>query len=199
MLSEFLHTSRCSQCGKVYQTKDFSENEKCGVCNGSLEYKGFQPKMDKLAIMIMELEQNFNNEKKEDNEIKSKDHIEYSNGVTVTELTEDEAEEILKEQQIDNIEEKEEIINEEKQQEPINEELQEKDNENKLTIDMILDTNARVSNAQVIPALKDAIFEKSTEKILLIKEHYPEVFQSSLKYIGKKNLVVLSSMIDISL
>lgn len=197
MLSEFLHTSRCSQCGKVYQTKDFSESEKCGVCNGSLEYKGFQPKMDKLAIMIMELEQNFNNEKKEDNETKSKDHIEYSNEVTVTELTEDEAEEILKEQQVENI--KEEIINEEKQEEPINEELQENDNENKLTIDMILDTNSRISNAQVIPILKDAILEKSIDKILLIKEHYPEVFESSLKYIGKKNLSALSSMIDINL
>jgi SprT-like protein len=42
-----------------------------------------------------------------------------------------------------------------------------------------------VTNAQMIGAIKNAIDENSKIKLNLLKQHYPSVYESSLKYIGK--------------
>ena len=225
MLLNFLHTTRCNGCGKIYQSKKYSQGDKCKVCKGELEYRGFQPEMDALTIMTMELEQSFGNKQTENVEIaesvekeiykynKEINKKEYCNDVIAKEINEEEANEFLKqegiiEEEINEV--KQEELNETKQDEMLVEEKQENVvvetsqeeyaiTNSELTIDMILDTSGRISNAQVIPALKEAISESSIEKILLIKNHYPEVFNSSLKYIGKKNLASLNNMLDSNL
>lgn len=48
------------------------------------------------------------------------------------------------------------------------------------------ENNRKINNKQMIPAIKSAIQEKSHEKMQLLKKTYPDVFESSLKYIPEK-------------
>lgn len=54
--------------------------------------------------------------------------------------------------------------------------------------------DAKVTNVQMIPAIKLAISEKSKEKLLLLEKEYPEIYQSSLKYVGKRNMKTLEEL-----
>jgi hypothetical protein len=46
--------------------------------------------------------------------------------------------------------------------------------------------NRGVTNAQMIPAIKKAIDECSKEKLEMLRNHYPDVFESSVKYLTRK-------------
>ena len=49
----------------------------------------------------------------------------------------------------------------------------------------ILETGRKgVTNKQMIPAMKKAVDENDVEKLALLKQHYPGVFESTAKYIG---------------
>lgn len=52
--------------------------------------------------------------------------------------------------------------------------------------EIITPGNKGVTNAQMIPAIKKYILEGSTEKVNFLKNNYPEVFESSMKYISTK-------------
>lgn len=163
----FLHTNKCIKCGKVYQSRDYSENGVC-ECGSILEYKGLQEKVSDIDNMINTLSNIFKNSQEKE---QCKKEIKFENGITAKEITIEEANEV-----INNMQKNNGIAS-------INE---------KLNID------GKVTNTKLIPILKLAISENSIEKIELIKNNYPKEYESSLKYIGKKNTVKLNDMLKMA-
>lgn len=203
---EFLHTSKCTNCGEIYQTKEYNENAKC-KCGSELQYRGLQQKMDELTLMMEKWSQSFSTKKEEKreelkievNDTKEEKQITFENGVVARQISFEEMKKIEKEnykveQQIEVIKELDKTENNLK---IIETQIEDK-KEPKLTgltIDMVLDTSSKITNAKVVPALKEAIAENSIEKVLLIQKHYPKEYTSSLKYIGKRNTTKLNEML----
>lgn len=197
MLGKFKHTNKCNDCGSLFQNDAYEENRTCLKCGGKLKYIGLQPSNDNITNMTLGLSEWFKNNSdshkneypiintqqinnEPDNDLGKV--IKLKNGVTIKECTPKEIEEYEKQLTI-NMETKNISIEEVKT-----------DNV-ELKIEDVIDTSGRVTNAQVIPALKTAITERSREKIILIRKTYPDVYDSSLKYLGKKNLKVLEELI----
>lgn len=55
------------------------------------------------------------------------------------------------------------------------------------SIEKIIEVGKRgVTNKQMIPAMREAIDAGSRIRLEILKQHYPEVFQNSIRYLGKK-------------
>lgn len=52
-----------------------------------------------------------------------------------------------------------------------------------------------ITNAQMIPAIKKALDSESKEELLLLKEHYEEAYDSSLKYLNRNYQVKLIQLL----
>lgn len=200
MLNKFKHTKKCQDCGTLFQSEDVQQITTCNKCNGELKYIGLQPAKDDFDNLTDNLIQWFQNgpedSKKESVVVNTtKENVASSgepetiitlaNGVTVKDISKEEA--IKYEKQIS-----EKVEPEQMETKVVVEKVS---NDKALTIEDVVDTSGRVTNAQIIPALKTAIGERAIEKILLIKNTYPEVYESSLKYLGKKNLKTLEELI----
>jgi hypothetical protein len=53
-----------------------------------------------------------------------------------------------------------------------------------------------VTNAQMIPAIKNAIDTKDSEKLVTLSKHFPGVYESSLKYISGKRKEELKHLVN---
>ena len=52
-----------------------------------------------------------------------------------------------------------------------------------------------VTNAQMIPVLRSTIQADDSSKLILLKQYYPEVYASSLKYLSKPQAEKLAKLI----
>lgn len=64
-----------------------------------------------------------------------------------------------------------------------------------LNINNLIDTSGRVSNKQMIPAMKDAIDADAVEALALLQSTYPDIFEGSKKYMSKKHSEKLQKML----
>lgn len=51
-----------------------------------------------------------------------------------------------------------------------------------------------VTNAQMIPAMKQYLADNDTEKLTQLKSHFPAIYASSVKYLGKENIAKLEAL-----
>lgn len=176
MLKGFKHTAQCN-CNKEQfttygQLETFLKtHEICDKCKGKYEYIGFQPEYDNILSTI------------------SVDNMSDSIEVNTQEVmnkTKDVEEEVL-------VEKTEVAENEIKEPEVIEEDTMEDDkiedtqlqSSNEMDINTLIDTSSRISNRQMIPALKENINDKEALRTLI--NHYEKVFISAFKYLPKRS------------
>ena len=171
MFEKLKHTNRCEECKKLYQYNNYTEPTKCS-CGGKLVYIGFQPEMDSLTIMINDIKNQFETndtptiEKSKsaiieetfpnkilDVETEKIQEVSISNGITAREITKEEA---------DKIEEQTIVEKQENVEKPAM----------AFELKDIIDISKKVTNAQMVPAIKNALSEHSKEKINMLKENF---------------------------
>jgi hypothetical protein len=194
MLNGFQHAWICSQClneTSIITGKDIDsiekklENKKTDCCNAKYEYIGIRPIIKNITTSeVIKADPNYQPPVEEIEEV-IKQVIEQPE-VKEEENIEEVKKEIIKETQEEI---KKEVVEVKVEEVKVKvEEVKEvKEVSNSLDINELVPPGPKgVSNAQMIPAMKEAIKENSKEKLAFIKSIYPEVFQNSIKYIGKK-------------
>lgn len=177
MLKKWKHGNICTQCEEIFYYDSLEEaeaaekNQLSDCCKAKLKYAGLQPYNESiLKTPLQENELSFINNNKENESMQ--------NQISDPEITNEigEYEEVKESDLIQNV--REEV--------PINiEEIPA--NTEEIDINNIIAPGKRgVSNAQMIPAIVTAAKENSIAKLNCLKEHYPEVFNGSIRYVGQK-------------
>ena len=181
MLKSYRHTIECTKCRETREMFEdiedalkLEDNGKSKCCGAPYQYIGFQPYHESI-IKIPE----FMITSETNNLVSERDYNSVPNkviDVKTTEVARDEYADIPQ-------------ISEKTIFEPIMEETKIIPNQQpiKLKIEDVIQNGSRgINNSNMIPAIKLALEENSVEKIKLLKQTYPLVFNNSIRYLGKK-------------